>query len=110
MIPVKLLKLKDENWVIYSQINLDLYPLCNDQLQSHRAQLHFETGNGSIDSKISFNSEISSDLPILKEPFVNFLYVTFESICNLDKETSSISIGTSVPFRSEVTKSFYSFM
>jgi hypothetical protein len=113
LVSLMISKAEEKNSTIVSQKNLDLYPLCTAHLQNHQIELLFEAETCSDENIQSFHKmlidvEISSDQPILKKMHKNCLYVTIDSICNLEMESSTIAFGLKAPLESEVKAKFHS--
>lgn len=105
-----------EDSIIIGQTNLDLYPLCNDKIEKHTIRLSFESDDCTtekiqIHRKISCDVEITSDQPILEEPIKNCLYVTIDSLHNVDfiKSSPRVAIGFMAPLESQVRQINKSF-
>lgn len=86
---------------ILGTTNIDLYPLCSTQAENRHLKLVFNQASDDF----SCNVKISSDHAILSKPNGNSLYITVESICNLENavdDNLKINIGFMAPVGQEV--------
>lgn len=95
---------------ILGTTNIDLYPLCSTQAENRHLKLVFNQASDENQAaagppEISCNVKISSDHAILSKPNGNSLYITVESICNLENavdDNLKINIGFMAPVGQEV--------
>lgn len=115
---VTLIKLQEsaEDSIVIGQANIDLYPLCSNQIEKKTSRLSFESDgcvskNNLIHRKISCSVEFTSDQPILEAPIENCLYVTIDSLHNVDlmKSSSRATLGFMAPLESQVRRMIKSF-
>lgn len=95
-----------EDFVVIGQANLDLYPMCSNQIEKQTTRLSFESDGHQVHRKISCAVEITSDQPILEAPIENCLYVTIDSLHNVDltKSSQRVAVGFMAPFESQVRR------
>lgn len=101
---------KFEDSTVIGHANLDLYPFCSYQIENWSRELQFEKEvrdkQVQFYRKISFKVEASCDVPLLKKPIANSLYVKFGSIYNLPKDlsdTTEVKLTATVPLGFQVT-------
>lgn len=83
--------------------NLDLFPLCSCEVELKTCKLQFETEPRDDQEdlpmfrKISFEVEMTSDVPLLQKPIANCFYISFDSIHNLKDVETKILVGFRPP-------------
>jgi hypothetical protein len=102
---LSLLKHKGNVVTVLGHCSIDMLVLCTPHVESRTFyKLSFErefSGQVSYFRRISFDCLLSIDVPLLKAPYGNMLFLTFDSIHNLNN-TNEITIGFRAPMGCEV--------
>lgn len=71
--------------MVLGNCNIDMLALCSTHKEEISCKkLCFEKTHNSHFRKLSFDCRLSNDKPLLKAPYENILFITFDSIHNFD--------------------------
>lgn len=94
---------KEKEEIVMGNCNIDMLSLCTPHVEKIKLQkLHFEREFSHF-RKFSFDCMLSSDIPILKTPYGNMMFITINSIHDYDiKDGGNIMFGFQAPINCQV--------